>query len=179
MRIGDALYFSPRITFSELDILGDHFPYQLHDRFLGYYISPSQVLADSGHAFGSGLLLVSCIDALALYETGNSEVGFRFKRWCEENLPSFADKGRRDRFYRFFRNGLVHEGRIKNGGEFSLDPGMTIIDNPPIMSINPRYLAEEVIDGLDRFVAKIQDDRVLRQAVNRRIANYFSLELGA
>lgn len=159
-----------------MDIEGGRFPDQLQARFHGYYIGPSRLLADSGHAFASGLMLVSCIDALALIESGNDKVGERFKGWCRENLPNFGKKRIQDKFYEDFRNGLVHEGRIKNGGEFNLEPRRTITDNPPILSINPMYLAEEVSAALVRLAGKLQTGGALRDSVNIRIVDFFKFE---
>jgi hypothetical protein len=45
------------------------------------------------------------------------------------------------------------------------------------MLINPKHLADEVMEGLDNFVSKLQDDGVLRKFVNRRLLHYFHLEL--
>jgi hypothetical protein len=92
----------------------------------GFYLEPAARCAADRHAFAAGVLLVTCIDALARMRFNNPKVGDRIKRFAREELRSFSASGLATRFYEDFRNGLVHEARIKNGGQFSLDIGSTV-----------------------------------------------------
>jgi hypothetical protein len=157
MRIGDIVYFAPGIRFSDIVLHGEELPEQFESRIEAFYLKPAHEMAHSGHAFASGLLLVSCIDALARIES-SAGVGDRFRSWVKDELQSFNDGEIARRFYEEFRNGLVHEARIKNGGQFSLEQSKTVDTTMEVLSINPKCLAEEVGIALDRYVDKLRSD---------------------
>jgi hypothetical protein len=173
MRIGDFLYFAPKIKFSELDLSGIRLPEQYQSRIEGFYLNPARELAKSEYAFASGLLVVCAIDALAKIQNGR--VGNRFQKWVAEELKSFKDNEIAKRFYDDFRNGLVHEARIKNGGEFSLEQNTTVQVKCSIMKINPFRLCEEVNTALSRFIKLLHDDDNTRSSfigiLNREFKN--------
>jgi len=177
MRIKDELYFAPGIRFAKLDSSGDNLPDQFSKRIVGYYLEPAIQLAKSDHAFASGVLLVTCIDALARYSTGKENVGDRIKEWCQQELPSFNDENTSERFYCDFRNGLVHEARIKNGGEFTLQSNRAVQTKGPILCINPSYLYEEVSQALNRFIELLKADDDKRKKLAEKITSEFKFEL--
>lgn len=111
MKIGEILYFAPGIRFNEVDMDGPLLPEQFGRRVAGFYIDPSEECASRGHAFACGVLIVSCIDALARIRFGDG-VGRRFCKFALDELKSFSDPDMAERFYDEFRNGLVHEGRL-------------------------------------------------------------------
>lgn len=156
MRIGDVLYFAPGIPLSQVDLsgprCGTQLPEQFKRRMAGFYVEPAEQCAQGGHAFAAGVLLVSCIDALARLRFGG-EVGKRFQKFACEALRSFSDDALAKRFYEEFRNGLVHEGRLKNGAQFSLQTRATVEPVDGILLVNPTYLAAEVRSALDAYVA--------------------------
>ncbi len=157
MRIGDILYFAPGIRFDDVDLDGPRLPEQFRQRVAGFYIVPSKECADRGHAFAAGALLVSCIDALARIRFGDG-VGERFRKFVAEELKSFSGAGITQRFYDEFRNGLVHEGRLKNGAQFSLEIAGTVETLDGILVVNPKHLAAEVLSALDCYVVFLQRD---------------------
>lgn len=118
---GDILYFAPGIRFNQIDLNGPTLPEQFNCRITGYYIKPAEECCERGQAFAAGVLLVSCIDALARFKFKTNDVGKRFKDFVQQELPSFSNKELAKRFYEDFRNGLIHESRIKLGGQFSLE----------------------------------------------------------
>ena len=178
MRIREHLYFAPDVKFSELDISGDILPDQFEKRIRGYYIDPAIEAAKAGHAFASGLVWVACIDALAYFQArGSKKGGDRFRIWCEAHLPSFNDDEMSRRFYKDFRNGLVHNARIKNGGEFTLESDCTVEVRESILSINPLHLAKEVSDALNRYIALLKADDDARARFLDRICSDFEYEL--
>ena len=119
---------------------------------MGFYIEPAHECARSNHAFASGVLLVACIDALARLRFSGG-VGRRFQKFVGEELRSFSGDGLAQRFYDNFRNGLVHEGRVKRGGQFSLETNTTLQEIGELLLINPMCLAEEVRAALDSYIA--------------------------
>ena len=177
MRIREHLYFAPDVKFSELDMSGDILPDQFKKRIRGYYIDPAIKAAEAGHAFASGLLLVACIDALAYFETGSEQVSERFRQWCKMHLASFNDDEMSWRLYKDFRNGLVHNARINNGGEFTLESDCTVEVEESILSINPLRLAEEVSDALNRYIERLKADDGERACFLARIRSDFKYEL--
>src|SRR5262245_34518473 len=117
-RIADELYFAPGIRFADLDLSGNRLPSQFQCRIAGFYLKPAIDLARSKHAFAAGVLVVCAMDALALLATGSSSVTGRIKSLCQR-IPGLDSPEMADIFCESFRNGLVHQARIKNGSEFS------------------------------------------------------------
>ena len=160
MDINGILHFAPDIPFSKVDWGGDRLPEQFRCRIAGFYLEPAAICAQNGHAFAAGLLLVSCIDALARLKYRNNDVGKRFKRFLKE-LKSFKDSNIAQRFYDEIRNGLVHEARLKDGAQFTLDP---VIDETvttrigDILLINPQLLLTEVLGALDSYIELLEKD---------------------
>jgi hypothetical protein len=171
MRIDDQLYFAPNILFADVDFGGAGLPEQFRARMRGFYLKPAHECAQLGHAFAAGALVLLCVDALARLQTGDSVVGRRFKRFVREHLPSFVSEVRADCLYEDFRNGLIHEGRIKSGAQFSLGTGETLTEINGLALINPVLLASEVGGALDRYVDVLHADADARyrfsEAINR------------
>lgn len=178
MRIGDFLYFAPGIKFSEVDVVsGRELPHQFERRITGYYLEPSFEASQKGHAFAAGLLLVSCIDALArVHGAGVRDTNKRFPRWCRENLPCFKN-GYSKRFYLDFRNGLVHEARIKRGGEFTFEMHEAVAMRDSRLSVNPQLLGKEIAQALSKFIAELGESEVKRREFLEYIKKDFSYEL--
>jgi hypothetical protein len=170
MRIDELLYFAPGVTFDQLDLGGENLPDQFESRIRGFYIAPAVDCANAGYWFAAGVLLLSCIDALARFKTGSQIVGDRFKSFARQELKSFAEENRADRLYYAFRNGLVHEGRIKAGAQFSLDTENTVDELQGAFVINPRRLADEVDGALSRYVSQLKADRNLRSQLAARLS---------
>lgn len=175
MRIREHLYFAPGITFSNVDTSGIALAQQISSRFQGFYLKPVRLLVEGDHAFASGVLLVAAIDALARLETGNHKVGERFQSWCTAHLPSCKDTIT-NRFYELFRNGLVHEARIKDGGEFSLEIQNTFQESGLILSCNPKRLLAEVESALVAYIRTLEVDPEKLEVVRGRILKDFTYE---
>jgi hypothetical protein len=170
MRLGDILHFAPGIRFRDVDIKGTALADQYRDRMIGLYVEPAEACAARGQAFAAGVLLVSCIDALARVRFNDPKVGDRIKRFARTELKSFPSDALAARFYEDFRNGLVHEARIKDGGQFSLEIGNTVEDLGGLMLINPARLAAELRASIDTYAALLNRDRAARQALAKAIA---------
>lgn len=176
MKIGDRLYFAPGLTFDQVDIDGRGLPTQFKSRIDGLYLGPAKECAQHGHSFAAGVLLVSCIDALARFRFDRGSVEQRFVTFATKHLPGFSDDGLATRFYEEFRNGLVHEARIKKGGQFSLDSNETVEELEGVLLINPRHLAQEVSMALESFVELLIQDTAQRQRLAMRLKADFSVE---
>jgi hypothetical protein len=162
VRIGNLLFFAPGVRFDEVDLSGATLPRQLQKRLNGYYIEPAGECCRNGHAFAAGALLVSCIDAIGRLKYGGGVgVGDRFRRAAGE-LSSFAAPDLAARFYDEFRNGLVHEARLKRGGQFSLERDRTVEVLGGVLLVNPRRLVDEVRDSLTQWVTELCTDDTKR-----------------
>ena len=178
MRVADQLYFAPEITFSELNLSdGDELLDQLQERIEGYYLRPARELVEGEHAFAAGVIIVTCIDALSRFEYGTeSETDERFPKWCGAKLPAFAD-GFSRRFYCDFRNGLVHESRVKEGGEFTFGIDKAVVATEDIFAVNPKYLVDEVSTAFDEYIKSLSTDKGGIENLKQIISSDFEYEL--
>lgn len=172
MRIGDIVYFSPKhkvidLNWNDKNSLIDSF----RDRVEGYYINPAREMNDHKLGFAAGVLCVTTIDFLAWFQTNESDVGKRIEKWLKDNSDDFkapdpenAKRSLAKRFHDEFRNGLVHEGRIKNGGQFSyaVEHVLKVIDS--VMIVNPTKLVEVISTCLDNYLSKTACDEFCFQA---------------
>jgi len=160
MRNGDVLYFSPRYKFIDLDFDGKSVTLDaFRDRVEGFYLGPAENLKSDCDAFAVGLLCVSTIDFLARLAFGpNTKVGERFVKWLRTNVKEFNVGNRASQFYDDFRCGLVHEGLIKNAGEFSYEfPDLVKSINGALM-VNPRALLRAVKDSFQTYLKQLNSD---------------------
>jgi hypothetical protein len=111
------------------------------------------------------------MDALARWKTGSRNIDERFMTFAQQELISFADESRAEQLYTAFRNGLIHEGRIKAGAQFSFDYPRTCEDLDGVLVINPTFLAKEIEAALKAFVAELRSDHALRAQLARRLAH--------
>ena len=172
MRIGDALYFSPRFRFRELvlddpKILIDAF----RDRVVGFYLDPASRALDAGDAFAGGLISCAAIDFLALACADSSPID-----WLERHIPDFrGNKPVAKHFWIAFRHGLTHEGYIKSQGQFSLEIPELFATTGPVLVINPRILLTAIRSAQSQFC----DDLTPSQAthLSARLHRYFDPEI--
>lgn len=169
MRVGDILYFSPKYKFSDInwddkeDLIN-----AFKDRVKGFYIEPAVKLNDDKNGFAAGVLCVTTIDFLARVTIGSDNVGERIEQWLRRYINKFnqMDPDNRNRtitrrFYEEFRNGLVHEGRIKNCGQFSDNFNELIHIEDKIMVINPVLLLEETKTSFETYMDDVESDTSL------------------
>lgn len=175
MRIGDILFFAPGVKFDEVDLNGTGLTRQFERRIIGFYLEPADRCASEGFPFAAGVILVSCIDALARFRFGGA-VGTRFKAFLANELASFSHGDLSTRFYDEFRNGLVHEARIKEGGQFTLDATQTVQSSGNLLLVNPRHLGVEVHSALDRYVMLLNGDPVELQKLATNLAGDLAVD---
>ncbi|MBW4471320.1 MAG: hypothetical protein KME45_13075 [Stenomitos rutilans HA7619-LM2] len=182
MRIGDFLYFAPKLQFSDLDLDNSDLGAAWEQRVRGFYIEPASALICMNYAFASGLLILSAIDAMSRYEAaqrriGRREVGKEFKSFVKAELQSFSSEKNADDLYDKYRNGLVHEARLKEGAEFDLKQDETLLRLGPVTRVNPAKLLEEVKQALAKFVSILAEDENSKQFADL-LRKDFAFELG-
>lgn len=175
-RIADQLYFAPGIRFADLDLTGNRLPDQFRQRISGFYLKPAMYLADKRHTFAAGVLVICAMDALALLVTGSNSVGGRIESLCKR-IPGLDSDGRSEMFTEDFRNGLVHEARIKNGSEFSLDIDVVAEYRVRRLAVNPLFLAKAVSQLLDRYVSSLYQNRSAQLTFRNKLKRKFRFEL--
>ena len=172
MKIKDHLYFAPGVSFHGLNVYAPDILGKFRRRIEGYYLEPARLLTKEEHAFAATVLLVSCLDALARYDSINPKnSGGNRKRyidWLNANMPKVFSENFATIFYDDIRCGAVHEARIKNGCVFTFYTGSAIFCENNIMAVNPERLADHVTDALNQFceartadpskLKKFQDD---------------------
>ncbi len=175
-RIADELYFAPNVRFADLDWTGARLPTQFQQRIAGFYLKPALALAGANHAFAAGVLVVCAIDALALLMTGSSAVTARITAFCTK-IPDLAVGNNADMFCDHFRNGLVHEARVKKGSEFSVDIEHLAVASHGRLIVHPGLLAETVTDHLNDFVTGLYHDPAQKLAFRNKLKRKFRYEL--
>jgi hypothetical protein len=185
MRIREKLYFSPNFKFTDLDWsnsgkLIDAF----EDRVLGFYLAPTEKLCNNGDGFASGVLCATAIDFVARIETGEGAVGPRVKKWLSSHIGAFgqtssdtSNKTFAELFYLNFRNGLVHEGRIKKLGQFSFDESEIVSMKDGVMLVNPRLLLTEVRSAFLRYCEKLRSEESIFNEFRRNLIRDFREEV--
>ena len=159
----DVLHFSPKYKFSDLVWENKHGLIDaFKDRVEGFYMHPAQKLNMDKDGFAVGLLCVATIDCLArISSETEKDVGGRFVLWLSVNIDEFKDSDLATRFYKEFRCGLVHEGRIKNAGEFSYEyPKMVSPFNGSIM-VNPDKLLRAVEGSFQSYLQRLRNLRIV------------------
>lgn len=180
MRIRDVLYFSPKYKFSQLNWDDkDALIKAFEDRVKGFYLEPAEKLNENKCGFASGLLCVVTIDFLARIATGKEKVKREdFEKWLKDNIEEFNDQ-LATKFYKDFRCGLVHEGRIKNCGQFSYESKNLAWSEGKVMIVNPRLLLERIEKAFESYINKIQIEdsafQNFKNALNRDFKNDFEL----
>ena len=105
------------------------------------------------------------------------KVGERFEYWVKNNIKQFnkpnTDKPSQTLAYRFydeFRNGLVHEGRIKNAGQFSYDHNTELVKTvkvngaDSVMIVNPYSLLKAIDRSFRGYINKVKSEEFAFQA---------------
>jgi hypothetical protein len=175
-RIADELYFAPKLRFAELDWTGARLPTQFYQRISGFYLEPAVALARANHAFAAGVLVVCAIDALALLITGSSSVRGRIIAFCR-TIPDLASDQNANMFCEHFRNGLVHESRVKKGSEFSVDIRRVAVSDHARLVVNPLFLAQSVSGRLKEYVEALHRDPAAKNAFRKKLKRKFRYEL--
>jgi hypothetical protein len=175
-RIDDELQFAPGIPFTALDFRYGKLPKQFYRRIVGFYLSPAVELANRRHDFAAGLLAVCAADALAGFITGASGTTERMVGFFRQ-IDGLGDEEVARLFVDHFRNGLVHEARVKSGGEFSLTAERVAQRRGASLAVNPALLANAVHARLEVFRQQLEKTPADLNALKKKIRSRFSAEL--
>ena len=185
MRVGEFLYFSPNFKFADLDWDDqENLIRAFQDRVFGFYLTPARELNRKGYGFACGVLCVATVDFIARIATGEQQDGRRFVSWLRSNIKEFDKPNPKNptltlatRFYDEFRNGLVHEGLIKNLGQFSYEKGELVLLDGDVMLINPKLLLVEVEKALEGYLKKLHEDPMIFKKFKNTLKNDFEQEV--
>lgn len=182
MKVGDYLYFSPNVKFRDLkwdekEILINAFI----DRVEGFYLKPAKKLDELKRGFATGVLCVTAVDFIARISTGIKEPRERMVKWLNDNIEQFRGPDPENsentiayRFYKDFRNGLVHEGRIKRAGQFSYDfPNELLKVQKGIIIINPHFLLEAINKSFIEYMDKVEREGIAFQGFRSALEEDF------
>jgi hypothetical protein len=175
-RVADQLYFAPSIRFADLDLTGNRLPTQFQLRIKGFYLKPAIQLAKARYDFASGILVVCAIDALALSMTG-SNGNARITAFCRKNIPDLAAEPDAEMFCEHFRNGLLHEARVKNGSEFDSKIDQIVDVHHGYLTVNPLRLAIRVEEVLGEYVVFLYRNPPLKIGLAKKLKRIFQHEL--
>jgi hypothetical protein len=176
----DTIYFSPSYKFKDIDWSDNaKLINAFKDRVFGFYLNPAETLNQKKEGFAAGLLCVATIDFLARISLGEKKKpGIRIKEWISENIPDFKKNSRSPGiFYQFFRNGLVHEGRIKNGGQFTYEIPGTVYLEKEVMLINPGNLLKDIKTSVVDYLKILECDKEKFKKFKDQVKDDFKEEI--
>ena len=194
-REGKLLY-TPSCTFEDLKKAIDNGDKEkiirmFKERVEELYLKPAKLLIEKaedtgeskadrnknmGFVFSAGLICVSVIDFLGRYYMGcpKKDVRCRFICWLLSYMRPPFNKYLANKFYKDFRNGLVHECRIKNGGEFSLNEEVVIKKSDGFLIVNPKKLLDEIQRAFDKkYIAELEKNDALFEEFKNCLKNEF------
>ena len=180
LRIADSIFFSPKYKFLDIDFddrekLVDCFT----DRVEGFYLCPAEILNEHKYAFSAGLICVATIDFLAMFSTGiTNQVKCRVVLWLIQNIEEFKNNVNiAVRFYNDFRNGLVYEGRIKNGGQFSYEIDQLFAIENEVLIVNPKILLKKIEEAFENYIKLLRGDDNMFNDFREKLKELFKKEL--
>lgn len=160
MRIDDTIYFSPGLKAIDVDFDNQRQILLAFQRRINeYYLNPARILDGQQQAFATGVILMTTIDAITYYSIGGNDRIKDFIKQTEE-VQRFDEPERKriaKGFDDYFRNGLVHEGRIKSCGQFSYDYNWLINFEDEFFVINPNILLTEVDCYFRSYLRQLSD----------------------
>lgn len=105
-------------------------------------------------------------------------------KWLKKNIkefckidPNFTNRTLADRFNDEFRNGLIHEGRIKNVGQFSYDFPEIINMEEEVMIVNPGKLLCKIEFLLDNYIKQVKESESLFLKFRESLRKDFKREI--
>jgi len=177
MRIQNVLYFAPALKFTK-NILEDREKMidAFQKRVAGFYLKPAKNLLANESLFACGILCLVTIDCLARLKF-NGKMHPRMKQFLKEYNFGIPEE-KLDHFIDMFRNGLIHEGRVKHNGWFSLDcnSGLLHIEEE-IMVVNPGILLLRTESALNLYIADLRKNSGSWNMFIRKFQEDFKEEL--
>ncbi|TXN35714.1 hypothetical protein FVB32_14165 [Flagellimonas hymeniacidonis] len=184
MRVEDIIFFSPNFKTAYLNLDDDNELISAFvDRIEGFYFKPAEKLNEEFESFAKGLIVLTAIDFIGefLIRTNNSD---RIKRFClglnsikkedEKEAKKLVDILNND-----YRNGLVHEGRIKNLGQFFNGIEALIVVGEGNSMVNPQILLNETRDRFYEYIEMIKQSKEELFQFRNKIKQRFEDEIKA
>lgn len=182
MKIGKRLHFSQnysylKVNWDERECLIKAFK----DRVETFYIQPAELLSKNELGFAVGILCITTIDFLSKFKFDD---GKRLVKWIKEYIDDFnqpnpdnSNQTYADRFYDEFRDGLIHEGRIKNAGQFSYECQEIVKVKEGVMEVNPKKLLSVIKNFFSNFITQIKEDDEKFLQFENSLKNDFAKEI--
>jgi hypothetical protein len=92
-------------------------------------------------------------------------------------LPSFDSEARAQLLYDDYRNGLVHEARLKRGCVFALDVGRPLDEGGTFPVIDVARLFDEVQRAIHQVIDEMEESEAFRSELVRYVSTTFAREL--
>jgi hypothetical protein len=189
--IRGQLFFAPGIQMRDLDLEN---PRALLDAFErrveGLFLAPIRVLAECSHTeegalFASALLVAALIESLARVDTQTKAEHAIIKNWLESRLAAFNETVMIDGasfslaavFEDRFRNGLAHHGYVAGLARLSREIAGSVVNDGPIVTINPFALAEAVAEQFKIFADELRNGRRDIHAFQHLVRKQFHREI--
>jgi hypothetical protein len=184
MRVEDILYFSPNHKTPYLDLDDGEILLQAFiERVEEFYFMPAEKLNGEFKAFAKGVLILTAIDFIGDYfiRTGNSD---RIMKFCSglksiKELDTSEITLRTKLINNDYRNGLIHEGRIKHMGQFFYGIDELIVIGNSNTMINPTVLLNETRERFYEYVEKIENTKEEMFNFKNRFKQRFEDEINA
>lgn len=187
MRFEDEIYFSKNHQWGSINIDdGNDLLNKFKDRVQTLYLEQVTILnkADSYYnSFAVGVLLFSVIDCLGGYLTTHNGFENHLQMFLKESEEFNSEKKDAQRsiskkIRNSFRNGLVHNGRVKDSCQFDYDfDDKLFVLQDEILIINNKYLEELVINVFEKFIQSVKTNNKEMSKFVNRFKNDFADEL--
>lgn len=183
MRVEDILHFSPKYKTPYLDLdNGEELINAFIDRVEEFYLKPAEKLNNEFEAFAKGVLILTAIDFIGEFFI-RTESSNRIKKFCSE-LPSIKrlknealEKSQVKIINDDYRNGLIHEGRIKNMGQFFYATEDLISVGEGVSMINPSTLLRETRIVFYKYVEKVSNSKDELYQFKTKFKHHFENEI--
>jgi hypothetical protein len=103
--------------------------------------------------------------------------GQDFRTCARTRLPSFQPKDAAELLYDDYRNGLVHEARLKNGCQFAIGVRQTIDTKGRFPVIDAERLLQEVRSSIHSLIEEMRADKEFQLQLATYIRHVFAAEL--
>jgi hypothetical protein len=188
MRIEGDIYFNPNTKWSKINTDQiDDLINQYHERIKGYYLFPvHQLFSNCDHihcnGFAAGVLLLSAIDAVGTFQTKRNGFKNKFIEFIKnDDVFINLEEPEKKRISEFmsdeFRNGLIHNGRIKNACEFSFESQNLFYLTERTLVVNPIELFQCVQRNSSKFFDELKTDEAGKKLFRDEFVRLYRKEL--
>lgn len=167
MELDGKKMYSPKYPLAELRDADDEKVLEAFgDRIRNWYIGPiASMLKDPGNDFTSLAIECMLLDALSGYYFGLQKDSSpkTFKDFTREVVPGMKERSTAEMFYDAFRNGILHETRIKKSGFISRRVDDVVVEDNGALYVNPQELHEVLQNWFDSYHKMLSEKEGLRK----------------